>query len=446
MKYGDKLTFSVREIGKHGEGVVFYENIPVFVDGSLPGETVTALVTHIKSSYAKARLVTIEKPHEDRVVPPCARAKDCGGCQIMHLSYEGQLQEKTRLVKRALSTIAGFTSDTQVKECLASPMSFHYRNKIQLPVGRNLDGIVTGFFRRGSHEIVPYEHCLVHHESMEKTVKAMQSLLNGSSVVPYDEQTQTGTLRHFVVRANSKHEQLVGLVTTGKQPGDVEKLATHIIAQIPNVIGVVENINTKPHNAILGETTNLLVGCSWLVEEINGLQFEISLPSFFQVNLATAQILYNTALDFASLSSESRVLDAYCGIGTLTLMAAQKAKAVIGAECVEPAVLNARANARRNQIVNAEFVVARVEERPDLFNAIDVAFINPPRTGVLPPVIQALNDFGPERLVYISCNPETLARDAHLLSRYQLKIVQPVDMFPQTMHVESVALFERKIL
>lgn len=442
MKYGDIVELSIHGIGKHGEGLATLGDFPIFVDKALPGEKIFAKIRVIKSSYGSGEILSVTTPHRDRVTPVCARYADCGGCQLMHLSYQGQLAAKTDLVKTALKDVA---VEEQILACVPSPEAFHYRNKIQLPVARDGLQVVTGFYQRGSHNIVPYGECHVHHRTMEGSVREILALLEKSAVKPYDEATKSGTLRHYVVRANQRGEQLVGLVTTGKQKDEVFCLAEQIKAQISNVVGVVENINKKSQNTILGEETIALVGRPFLPEEINGLIFNISLQSFFQVNLATAKIMYETALALADINANTRVLDAYCGIGTLSLLAAKSAKSVLGAECVERAVLDAQENARINGINNAEFVVARLEENTVLFKDVDVAFINPPRQGIDKRVIEALNEFGPQRLIYISCNPTTLARDAQMLDAYQVKKVQPIDMFPQTMHVESVMLLNRKI-
>lgn len=360
----------------------------------------------------------------------------------MHLAYDAQLTRKTQLVKDALKHI-GRLPDAFVLPCLASPEPFHYRNKIQLPVGRQQNAIVMGFYRRGSHDIVPYDRCLVHHASMEETVLQIRKLLQNSRLEPYCENTTTGTLRHILIRANAKGEQLLGFVTTGRQKSEVLQLAKQVMAHLPQVVGVVESVNKRVQNVILGEKAQPLFGTPHLSEKLFDLTFKISMESFFQVNLNAALLLYQTALDFAEITETSTVLDAYCGTGTMALLAARRARNVVGAECVAAAVHDAKENARQNKIANARFVVGRVEEKIELFRDIDIALVNPPRKGLDARVVQAIDDYGPKRVVYVSCNPATLARDIKMLTQYRLVKVQPVDMFPQTMHVESVALLER---
>jgi 23S rRNA (uracil1939-C5)-methyltransferase len=442
IEKGSIHNLTISSLGINGEGVAKIDGFTVFVEGALPQEEVTAAITSTRPSYAKASLISINKADGARVLPPCSRYAECGGCQIMHLAYDAQLMRKAQLVKDALKHIGGL-ADADVLPCIPSPEAFHYRNKIQLPVGRARGKIVTGFYRRGSHDIVPYERCLIHHPSMEETVVILRSLVERSKIEPYCEATTKGTLRHMLIRANADGEQLIGLVTTGRESAAIAELARAIMAAAPYVVGVVLSINKKVQNVILGEKAQSLAGTPYLTERIGGLRFRISMESFFQVNLKAAQILYDTAINSAQIDNTTTVLDAYCGTGTMSLLAARQAKTVIGAECVSQAVRDAERNARENNITNVKFVVGKVEERTELFRGIDVALVNPPRKGLDARVVMAIDDFGPRRLVYVSCNPATLARDVKMLTNYRLINVQPVDMFPQTMHVESVAVLER---
>ncbi len=442
LERGVTVDLTISALGVNGEGVAKLDGFTVFVDGALPNEEVSAKVNLIKPSYAKGELIHIKKADDQRVMPACRRYEECGGCHIMHLAYLAQLARKTQLVKDALKHIGG-QKDAVVLPCIASPEPFHYRNKIQLPVGRVSDGIVTGFYRRGSHDIVPYDRCLTHHPSMEETVMVVRQLLQTAKLEPYSEQSTRGTLRHLLIRANGCGKQLVGLVTTGRQQKNIMAFAHAIMSAAPNVVGVVESINTRAQNVILGDQARPLVGTPYLLEQLNGLTFKVSLESFFQVNLKAALLLYATALDFAAITANDIVLDAYCGTGTMSLLAARRAKRVVGAECVSQAVRDAEENAQANGIANAKFVVGNVEEKIELFKGIDIALVNPPRKGLDERVVHAINTYGPKRVVYVSCNPATLSRDIKMLSNYRLAKVQPIDMFPQTMHVESVALLER---
>lgn len=442
LKRGEIVDIVVHGLGVSGEGVGRINGFTVFVDGALPQEKITAKIEDVKPKYAKARLTQIVDVNSQRISPMCSRYEECGGCHIMHLSYEAQLTHKTQIVIDAMERIGGI-KNANILPCIPSPAQVHYRNKIQLPVAMMNEQVVSGFYRRGSHDIVPYDKCHVHHEAMDETVHGIHQLLQASAIQPYDEKTTKGTLRHLIIRANNVGEQLIGIVTTGRQKTETKVLADQIKKFLPRVVGVVLSINSKADNAILGNRSHTLCGQPFLVEELMGLQFKISLESFFQINRAAVEILYNTALNYANINADSIVLDAYCGIGTMSLLAARRARRVIGAEVVAQAVSDAKENAQRNQLTNVEFLVAKVEERTDLFREIDVALINPPRKGLDNNVVRALNAHGPERIVYVSCNPATLARDIRGLDSYQLIKVQPVDMFPQTMHVESVALLTR---
>ena len=437
-----RVELSINKLGINGEGVARLDSYTLFVDGALPGEKVTATIEQRKKSYGRARILSIEEPSKNRISPLCSRFNDCGGCQIMHLEYQEQCRQKTALVQDTLRHLGGF-DDVDVSPCLASPHPFHYRNKIQLPVTKRAGSIEMGFYRRGSHEIVSYDRCFVHHRSMEESVEKIRQLLEHSGIEPYCEKSLSGSLRHVIIRSNNRGEQLIGLVTTGRQGSKLLKFAQKLMASLNSCIGVVKSVNDKAQNTIIGDKNYLLAGSAFLMEEICGIEFKISLPSFFQVNPGAAQLLYEQALDFAEVDGAKTVLDAYCGIGTLSLISARHAKRVIGIECVEQAIVDAEENARHNNVDNAQFFCGRVEDFVHLFLDVDVAFINPPRKGVDPSVVDALNAFGPKRLVYISCNPATLARDAKMLIKYRLVKAQPVDMFPQTMHVESVVRFDR---
>lgn len=437
-----RVELSIDKLGIYGEGVARLDGYTLFVDGALPEEKITATIEQRKKCYGRARLLSIEEPSKNRVAPLCSKFYDCGGCQIMHLKYQEQCRQKTALVRDTLRHLGGF-DDVDVSSCLPSPHPFHYRNKIQLPVAKRAGSIEMGFYRRGSHEIVSYDRCFVHHRSMEESVEKIRQLLEHCGIEPYCEKSLNGSLRHIIIRSNDRGEQLIGLVTTGRQGSRLLKFAQGIKASVSNCIGVVKSINDKAQNTMIGDKNYLLAGSPFLIEEICGIEFKISLPSFFQVNSGAAHLLYEQSLDFAELDETKTVLDAYCGIGTLSLISARRAKRVIGIECVKQAIVDAQENARHNNIDNAQFFSGRVEDFVHLFRNVDVAFINPPRKGVDPSVVDALNAFGPKRLVYISCNPATLARDAKALINYRLVKAQPVDMFPQTMHVESVVRFDR---
>lgn len=444
LSNGQEHLLKISDIGSNGEGIAKVQGFTVFVDDALPEEIVLGKIEKLKPNYALAKNISLKEFSRHRVSPPCKVFTKCGGCQIMHYSYSEQLRYKENMVRNALLRI-GKQIDPQVLPCISSPNQFNYRNKIQLPVSMANNRVVMGFYQKGTHNIVPYDNCMIHCGGMEEIAKAVYKIISKSQVKPYLESSKRGTLRHIVIRSNIAGKYLIGLVTTGKQTAEIDKIAKSIFSEHKNIVGVVESINKKSQNTIIGDYERTICGSGQLLENINGINFKISLPSFFQVNLKGAKVIYDTALSFADMNDSTHVLDAYCGIGTLSLLAAKKAKHVLGVECVKKAIDDARENAKINKIDNASFIAGKVEEQEDLFSSIDVAFINPPRKGIDINVVRALKQFGPKKLIYISCNPSTLARDILLLKdRYQLIKAQPIDMFPHTTHVETVALLISK--
>lgn len=444
MKKGAEIELLIEDFGPHGEGMSIIDGHPYFVPFALPREKVKGLVEVAKKEYTSLRLTTIQEESPHRKTPECPRFFSCGGCQLLHISYEAELKIKTQIVRKALSK---FTDDpcAIIHDCLPSPKPFHYRNKIQLPVAAKKNGeVVMGFYRPSTHDIIPYDECFVHVESMEEYANALRPLIETSGIRPYNEITGTGTLRHLIIRANQKGEALIGLVVTNGEDPHLEKLAANMIDALPKIKGIVLSINESKHNKIIGDAHQVLWGDDNLVEEVGGLLFSVSLASFFQINREASEVLYDVALRFANLSQQTRLLDAYCGIGTISLLAAKRCKNVVGIECVPKAIENAKSNAANNQIHNVEFVIGKIEEIDNLFTNIDVAILNPPRKGLMPIVAKNLNELGPNQLVYVSCNPTSLARDIGLLTNYALIEAQPLDMFPQTMHVETVAKLIRQ--
>ena len=440
MKQNDEIFLHTTDLGKSGEGIAYYKNKKIFVKQALKDEKIVAKITNIKQEYAEAQIVKIEKSHPFRIKPACTKFKDCGACNLMHLDYEYQLNYKKQIISDALAKLSYF-NESMVFNCIASPKPLFYRNKVQLPLGLD-NKVICGFYKEKSHEIIPYTQRLVHDEAMKDTALIITNCINNTNIKPYCEKTHHGLLRHFIIRINKQKEMLIGLVAT-RQEQILYNLANNIINALKNIKGVVLSVNNLAHNKILGDNYQLLLGQDFLIEEILGLQFRLSLPSFFQINRLGAEILYSTALNFANLKATDKAIDAYCGVGTLSLLAATKCQKVIGIECIKQAVIDADKNAELNQIKNANFICGLVQEQTHLFKDIDVAFVNPPRKGMDKEVVKAINDFGPTKVVYISCNPQTLARDILEMSNYKLIKVQPIDMFPQTVHVESVAFLEK---
>lgn len=417
---------TIERLGINGEGVARHDGLTVFVDGGLPGEKVKARLYERRKTYGRAAIVQRLESSSHRASPPCPLFSQCGGCQLMHLSYPQQLEAKRQRVADALERIGKF-SGIEVLPCEASPHPLGYRNKIQLPVDAQMR---LGLYARNTHDIIPVEHCHIHCELGERAFKQIQSLLKASPV---------GALRHIVIKtAVNTGQVLVILVTVNPDP--LSRFAQEIMQTVPEVKGVVQNVNPGPGNAVLSEDFRLLAGSGYIEEALMGLVFKVSPASFFQVNPAQAEKLYAHALEFSDLKGEERVLDAYCGVGTLSLVLARQAKEVVGVECVPAAIADAEENARKNGILNVQFVCAEAEKLISDLTDIDVALLNPPRKGCEGAVLDSLVKLAPKRIVYISCDPATLARDLNVLCGhgYVIDEVQPFDMFPQTAHVETV--------
>ncbi|HEY4255367.1 MAG TPA: 23S rRNA (uracil(1939)-C(5))-methyltransferase RlmD [Chlamydiales bacterium] len=435
------ISLEIHGLGSGGEGVGYFHGYVVFVDGALPGETVEAKMTQCQKRHGWAELISITKRSPDRVEPPCKLFGTCGGCQLMHLSYHKQLEIKRQKVVDALRRI-GKLENVPVEPCVASPSSLGYRNKIQLPVRPGNKEMAIGLYARASHELIEVDHCYIHCPLGEQVYQAVRSVLKRSDLVPYDPIQNGGELRHVLIKsAVHTGEVLVILVTDKPVSFALRQVARDIMAANSAIKGVVHNLHQGKENVILGQEYTTLEGTGSIQEKLLGLKFKVSPASFFQVNAPQAEQLYTKALEFAALTGQETVLDAYCGVGTLSLLFAQKAKKVIGVECVPEAIQDAKENREINQIKNTEFFCDDAEKFIQKLKGVDVVLLNPPRKGCEPLFLEGLGRLRPKRVVYISCDPATLARDlAQLVTLgFSLETIAPYDMFPQTSHVEAVA-------
>lgn len=430
----DKVEVAIRGLGSSGEGVgslLSGDKYTLFVDGALPSEVVLADIFLKKKNYGKGKLLQIIKPSKERVKPVCPLFGTCGGCQIMHLSYQGQLEIKRQKVVDALTRIAKV--ETNVEPCLPSPTPLHYRNKIQMPVECNENSSKIGLYAKNSHDLIDVKECFIHGLVGEKVYQKLREALLKSPA--------RFEVTNLLIKSGFFTNEVLVVFVTRKEPSkDLRAFSKKILSEIEEVKGVIHNLQEEESNVILGRRFETLAGNPAIYEKLLGLKFKVSPASFFQVNPRQAENLYQIALDFAELNGEEKVLDAFCGVGTLSLFAAKLAKSVIGVECVKEAVDDAFENANLNDIKNVEFIKDDVERYIRKSERFDVVFLNPPRQGCDPEVISSLGKMKPKRVVYISCDPATLARDLALLVEYGYKIVkvQPVDMFPETSHVETV--------
>ena len=444
LKENSIYTGTVEGYSSEGLGIVRLDGAVVFVPGTVRGEEIDLRITKVMKTCAAGEVVKLRKPSPERTKPECPYFGQCGGCDFQHMSYTEELRAKRQRVQDALTRLGG--TDLQVEEILGAKDPTHYRNKSQYPVG---PGGTIGFYKARSHQVVGVDRCLIQSEVSDKTAKAVGDWMRRYKISAYDERTGKGLVRHLYVRVNRKGESLCCVVVNGKQLPREPELAAFVRAAAPRTVGVVLNSNTKKGNVILGDKYRTLWGQDFLMDTLCGLRFKLSVPSFYQVNRDQAEVLYGKALEFAGLTGEETVLDLYCGTGTITLCMAAKAKKVIGAEIVPPAIADAKENAARNGIENAEFfcgdaadIAAKLEQdglRPDVIT------VDPPRKGLSPEVIASVAAMGPERVVYVSCDPATLGRDVKLFAELGYRAIRAcaVDMFPGTRHVETVVLLSK---
>lgn len=430
IQIGKQVSLPIRSLGHSGEGIGSFEGYTLFVDGVLPGEIAIIEITERKKTYGKAKLLSLTQRSSARIDPPCPYFGTCGGCQIMHMAYPAQLEIKRQRVLDALTRI-GKLQGIQVEPCLASPQSFGYRNKIQLPARYAASGSVLGLYKKNSHDLIAIDQCLIHCEEGERVFRAIADLLR-DSLLP---------IRHVLIKSAIKtKETLVVFITSGPPNDQLQAIANQLHQKESSVRSIVHNRHTGPENVILGKDYTTLMGPGFITEVLGELRFRVSPASFFQVNPKQAVNLYAKALELSHLTGKEMVLDAYCGVGTLSLFFAPHVERVIGVESVPDAIDDAKYNAEANQITNAEFTCSPAEQFMETASGIDLLLINPPRKGCDPLFLEGVKKLKPAKIVYISCDPATLARDLAILVSfgYEVGTVQPVDMFPQTSHVECV--------
>ena len=444
LEKGSVYTAVIDGYSSEGLGIARVNGAVVFVPHAVRGEEIDLRITKVMKTSCTGEIVKIHNPSPERMEPECPYAGKCGGCAYRHLTYPEELWTKRQRVQDALTRIGGL--DLTVEEILGAKNPEHYRNKSQYPVGA--DGSI-GFFQARTHKVVPIRRCLIQTEAADRTAQAVGEWMRRYKISAYDETTGKGLVRHVCVRVNRKGESLCCVVVNGNKVPREPELAAYVTVAVPHTVGVLLNSNTRRGNVVLGDKYRTLFGRNYLMDTLCGLEFKLSMPSFYQVNRDQAEVLYGKALKFAGLTGNETVLDLYCGIGTITLCLAKAAKRVIGAEIVPPAIRDAKENALRNHIENAEFfcgdaadIAAKLESdglRPD------VVTVDPPRKGLAPEVIASVAAMGPEKVVYVSCDPATLGRDVKIFREfgYEAKRAAAVDMFPGTAHVETVVLLSK---
>ncbi len=449
LSQGQSIVLTIRSIGINGEGIGYYKKKVVFVEGALPEEVVIAEITKVQKNLAYAKLVRIKERSPQRTKPNCPVYYECGGCQLQHLDYSGQLKAKKEIVVEAFQRYFRSEKQPEVRETIGMDYSWGYRNKVQLQVGKTGKKLIAGLYSEGSHQLIDISDCPVQHPMTNQVVKATKVVLDKLGIPIYDEYKQTGIIRTIVVRVGVYTEKAqLTLVTTAEPIPKVNELITELRASMPFLKSIMQNINPQKTPLIFGERTKLLWGEERINERLGHLQFSLSARAFFQLNPKQTVTLYDLVKQACGLTGKEHIVDAYCGVGTIGLWLAPQARSVRGIEIIPEAVTDATENAKQSDIKNAKFYVGKAEEllpqwaregyRPD------IVVVDPPRTGCDEQLLKTLLSSKPKKIIYVSCNPSTLAKDCDILRRqYRIEWIQPVDMFSQTSHVEVIVKLEK---
>ena len=449
LNKNDIVDVEIVDLTHEGAGVAKVDGFVFFVDNALPGEVIKMRVLKLKKNigFGKVEEYVTLSPNRNQDID--ATYLRSGIADFGHMTYEEQLKFKRKQVVDNLYKTAGI-SDVEVAETLGMETPYAYRNKAQVPVRRVKGQLETGFYRKNSHDLIPIEDFLIQDKEIDKLIVFVRDLLRRYDLKPYDEKEQTGLIRHLVVRrGHYSGQMMLVFVTTRPKIFRIDQVIAKITEAFPSVVSIIQNINDKNTNAIFGKEFRTLYGQDTITDSMLGNDYEISAQSFYQVNTEMAEKLYQTAIDFSDLNSDSIVIDAYSGIGTIGLSFAKQVKEVYGVEVIETAVEDAKKNAERNGITNAHYVADSAENAMAKWSKDgikpDVIIVDPPRKGLTESFIKASVAMQPEKITYVSCNPATMARDIKLYQElgYELKKVQPVDLFPQTHHVETVALLSK---
>lgn len=439
----------ITDMTHEAQGVGRLDGLAVFVDGALVSERVEVKIIKLTKSYGVGKLIGILRPSPHRIEPFCQAYKRCGGCNLQHLDYQAQLDFKTGLVKDNLKRLGGL-NDVVVHDTIGMEQPYRYRNKAQYPVSMVEGKAVTGFYAARSHDVMQSDECEIQDAHSDNIRGVISQFLDEYKIPIYDEKSGKGLLRHIVTRVGfNTGELMVVLVINGRQLPDSDELVRRLLEADRGAKSIYLNINTEKTNVILGRKNILLYGSEAITDTIGPYKYMISPHSFFQVNPIQTEVLYSKALEYAGLTGSETVFDLYCGIGTISLFLSAKAKKVYGVEVVEAAIEDARRNAQLNGVANTEFIAGEAEKViPEMCSSgirADVVVLDPPRKGCDEPLLKQLTEMQPDRIVYVSCNPATLARDLKYLCSqgYKAVEVQPVDMFPWSGHVECIVLIKR---
>lgn len=434
------------DISSEGKGVVKYQKDIIFCDGLFPNEEADIEILYQRAGVYFGKVKKLYSLSKDRIQPKCKICTACGGCQYQQINYQKQLEFKTNRVKNAIKRIAHI--DTKVNDCIGMKNPYHYRNKIQVPFAKDKKGnVVYGFYKENSHEIIPTKECMIEDKRAASILWDIKELIKKMGIPTYNEDNGRGILRYVLIRTSYHYDELMVVLVTSMLnfPGQ-RNFVDALMKLHPEITTIVENVNSRHTNVILGNKEKILYGPGFIKDDILGLTFEISPSSFFQVNPEQVEVLYKTALDLINIKKNQIVLDAYSGVGTIGLIASKNAKKVISVEIVKDAHKNAIENAKRNNVNNIEFHCGDAGEFINSYDGdLDIVIMDPPRKGSDEKFLSTLINKKVPQIIYVSCDPETLARDLEYLKQsYDVKYIQPVDMFPMTAHVETVVLLVKR--
>lgn len=445
IKEKDIFKVECMDLNHRGAGVCTVDGFTVFVDGLLVGEIAEIEIIKMQKTYGFGKIINIINQSENRIKPVCKIFGICGGCEIMHLVYKEQLAFKKKMTKETLRRLGNL--DVEINEIIGMDEPYYYRNKVQIPFQTKNNKVICGFYKQGTHEVVPLDECFIQPTIATDVAIFIKNLANEYKLSAYDEVSKKGLLRHVLIRKTINDEYMLVLITNGDTIPNEDQIVNKIVNRYPIIKSIIQNVNTRHSNVILGEESKLLFGTTTLIESLLGLKFILSHKSFFQTNHIQTEKLYSKVLEYANPIKEDVIVDGYCGVGSISLLLATKAKEVYGIEIVPDAIKDAKNNARLNDIKNVKFILGKTEE--EIFNLVDINIntivIDPPRKGCDKILLDAIMKRKIKKIVYVSCDVATLARDLNILNEsYNIKEITLFDMFPQTSHVESCVLLERR--
>ncbi|MBG9449579.1 RNA methyltransferase [Cytobacillus firmus] len=446
LKLKQTFPLTIKRLGINGEGVGYFKRQVVFVPGALPGEEIVAEATKVNPKFSEAKIKKIRKKSEFRVQPPCPVYYECGGCQLQHLRYDQQLKEKRDIIIQALERHTKLNPEKlDIKETIGMEDPWSYRNKSQFQVGQKDGKVLAGLYGMNSHRLINIEHCAVQHPQTTKATETVKRILQDLRIPIYNERNRKGIVRTIVARVGIQTGELqIVLITAQKELPKKEIIIEKIKSELPEVKSIIQNVNGEKTSIIFGQETTKLDGSDFIQETLGDLQFELSARTFFQLNPEQTVKLYNEVKRAAALTGKEKVADAYCGVGTIGLWVAEQAAEIRGMDIIRESIEDAKKNAARHGIKHAQYVVGKAEEWLPKWTKEgwkpDVIIVDPPRTGLDQQLLKTILKVQPKKVVYVSCNPSTLAKDISVLSsKYKVNGIQPVDMFPQTAHVECVS-------